>query len=578
MLATQRGLRAFLEREELIWLNKCSLCPTFALQGSESMSRSFRLMTVVLLLAAFPATLWAENEGQEDLDKATELQLRVQSIQDAEEVVKLAESALQKGLDEENTKFAKQLITSSLWQRATRLSAEILESQPPNPRWRQIRRDVLATLEKLLKHDDKLPDAHILIAKLQLLPGGDPERARTAVSRAVELYQDNKSKLAETLVLRAQLREKPEDQLADFNAAVEADPANAMAWQARAAFHITRGDFDKAIADFEQILEKDPENIQIRQALTEALTNLEKFDLALKHANKTIELQPQASINYTLRARVHERMNDLKAAIADLDQAVKIEPQDRIALYTRARLHLMQDDYPAAREDLNKFLQLEPGSAQGVLLRSMIAAGEKRFHEAIADLQLLLRANPKSVEIRMQLASYLVADQRPRKALEMYNAILEEDKDNWMALRARGDALLSIGKHKEAIADYEAGLKLQPEDQGLLNNLAWVLATSTFDELRNAKRSIELGTKACEATKFEMPHILSTLAAGYAEAGDFENAIKWSTKAVELGREKLKEQLEQLEKELESYKDKKPWRELQQIEDKPSPPRNVIDT
>jgi tetratricopeptide (TPR) repeat protein len=542
------------------------------------MARFVRWLVVLCLLVAVSPLSSAENEGQEDLDKATELQLRVQSIQDAEQVVKLAESALQKGLDADNTKFAKQLISSSLWQRASRLSAEILEARQPNPRWRVLRREILATLDKLLKYDDSMPDAHILIAKLQVLPGGDPARARDAVNRAIELYQDNKSKLAETLVLRAQLREKPEDQLADFNAAVEADPSHALAWQARAAYYITRGEFDKAIADFEHILETDPTNIGIRQALTEALTNLEKFDLALQHANKTIELQPQVSMNYTLRARVYERKDDLKAAIADLDQALTIEPQDRIALYMRARMHLMQDSYASAREDLAKFLQMEPGSPQGVLLRSMIAAGEKRYHEAIADLQILLRANPQNVELRLQMGSYLVADQRPRKAIEVFTSILEEDKNNWMALRSRGDALLSVGKHKEAIADYEAGLKLQPEDQGLLNNLAWVLATSTFDELRDARRSIELGTKACEVTKYELPHILSTLAAGYAESGDYETAITWSTKAVELGREKLKEQLDQLEKELESYKNKKPWRELQQVEDKPSPPRNVIDT
>jgi tetratricopeptide (TPR) repeat protein len=286
-------------------------------------------------------------------------------------------------------------------------------------------------------------------------------------------------------------------------------------------------------------------------------------------------------MNYTLRARVHERKEDLKAAVADLDQALTMEPQDLIALYMRARMHLMQDDFAAAREDLNKFLQLQPGSPQGVLLRSLVAAGEKKYHEAIADLQLLLRADPKNAELRLQLGSYLVGDQRPRKAIDVFTSVIEEDKSNWRALRARADALLSVGKHKEAITDYEAALKVNPDEegtQGILNNLAWVLATSPMDDVRDAKRSIELGTKACELSKYEMPHILSTLAAGYAEAGDFENAQKWSSKAVELGKEKLKDQIEQLEKELESYKNKKPWRELQQIEDKPSPPRNVIDT
>ena len=62
---------------------------------------------------------------------------------------------------------------------------------------------------------------------------------------------------------------------------------------------------------------------------------------------------------------------------------------------------------------------------------------------------------------------------------------------------------------------------------------------------------------------------MSTLASGYAEAGDFETAIKWSTKAVELG--KGTENDDQLHKELEGYKEKKPWREEQIIEENKAP-------
>jgi hypothetical protein len=104
----------------------------------------------------------------------------------------------------------------------------------------------------------------------------------------------------------------------------------------------------------------------------------------------------------------------------------------------------------------------------------------------------------------------------------------------------------------------------------MLNNLAWVLATSKDDAVRDAEKSIKHGLKACELTKYEKPHILSTLAAGYAEKGDWETAIKWSSKAVELG---VKDEMvdEQLKKELESYKQQKPWREKQEIEENPKP-------
>jgi tetratricopeptide (TPR) repeat protein len=137
-----------------------------------------------------------------------------------------------------------------------------------------------------------------------------------------------------------------------------------------------------------------------------------------------------------------------------------------------------------------------------------------------------------------------------------------------MALRARGDAYLSTSKQAEAIADFEAALKIHQESDGLYNNLAWVLATSPDDKLRDGKRAIELATKACELTEYKEAHILSTLASGYAETGDWENAIKWSTKAVELGDET---EIEQLKQELKSYEEKKPWRELQNVKEKPEP-------
>ena len=142
----------------------------------------------------------------------------------------------------------------------------------------------------------------------------------------------------------------------------------------------------------------------------------------------------------------------------------------------------------------------------------------------------------------------------------------------------RADASLSVGKHKEAVADYEEALKVEPDDDGILNNFAWVLATSPEDDVRSGKRSVELALKACEATKYEQPHILSTLAAAYAEVGDFESAQKWSAKAVEMGNGEIREQLK---KELEGYEQKKPWREMQKVDEKPDPvskSKNLIDT
>ena len=129
---------------------------------------------------------------------------------------------------------------------------------------------------------------------------------------------------------------------------------------------------------------------------------------------------------------------------------------------------------------------------------------------------------------------------------------------------------MNIGAHKEAIADYEVALQTAVDDSGVLNNYAWVLATSPDDSLRDGKKALELGRKACELTNYEKPHILSTLAAAYAEMGDFENALKWSRKACEMSDESIKKQLQE---ELESYQQQKPWREKKESDGTPDEPQ-----
>lgn len=107
----------------------------------------------------------------------------------------------------------------------------------------------------------------------------------------------------------------------------------------------------------------------------------------------------------------------------------------------------------------------------------------------------------------------------------------------------------------------EEALKHYPNNVGVLNLYAWMLATSPSDTLRNGRRAIEFATTACELTDYADPSCLDTLAAAYAEAGNFAEAIKWSEKAISiLGPNPDPRELSIFSSKLQNYKNDQPTR------------------
>ncbi|MCP4890526.1 MAG: tetratricopeptide repeat protein [Planctomycetaceae bacterium] len=534
------------------------------------------------------------NQGQSDLDEAVIKRIDADSEKELESVAALLESSLKKGLDEENAAFAKKMLGSVLLQRAQGLAAGMMQAR--GRMQLQLRDEALRSLEDAVENDPELVEAFLLIARLNLLPGGDRTAITEATTSAIDLLEDDPAEQSAAYVLRALTQEDDDKKLADLDEAARLDPENVEAMQARSFLRLQQNDVEGAIADMEVVLLKDPTNPNFAGPAIQKLIELDRVADAIDLTTKMLAAAPSEGM-YRMRAILHRSEQKLEEAMSDLNKAYAMAPKDPVTLLQRAELALDREDIKSAKDDYRAARQIAPqieAADQTIALRSRIALMENRLADAINDAVELVERNPEDMFRQLRLATLYSLDNRPRKAIEVYTNLLDKNAGNAAILRSRGDAQLSVGDHDKAIKDYEDALEglgdLNPETApagvkaeaaGIYNNLSWVLATSPKEKVRDGKRALKFGEKAAELSEYKEAHILSTLAAAYAESGNFEKAIEWSTKAVELGDEQDHEQLEQLQQELDSYKKGEPWREQQETEENEVPilsPEDLIDT
>ncbi len=561
------------------------------------MSRANLLVLVMggLLPMFSPAALaLAQNEGQEDLDKATQLKVTAESLEDLNDVIDRLDTALEKGLDEENGEFARQLLVSSLVQRGTLFASAVLNVPVDDPqrglRSMQFRQFALSDLQRAVGLDESLWDAQLLIGKLQVLPYGDAAAARRALSKVIESADAPPEQKAEAYAVRSAVQRDEEKRLEDLTRAVELQPEKPDVLRLRGNYLYSKEKLKEALADIDRALELDPDHPATNELRGMILLGLEKYDEALASFNRATELVPEAAQPYQFRGQLYRQQGDLEKALEQLSKALELAPENVATLLVRAGLYYELKQTDKALEDIDEAIRLQPQFVHPYLMRAEIYAATDRLDEAIGQLERIAQMSPGNVPLLNRLGSFYLIAGRPRKAIEALSQVIEEDENNNGALRFRADAALNIGDHAAAIADFERVLEVNADDESLLNNFAWVLATSPDDELRDGPRAVKLATKAAELTGHQTPHVLSTLAAAYAETGDFDSAKKWSQKAVELAqkeldaagsgddREQLQANVDQLQAELDSYEEGKPVRERQTAEEAADKPPTTDHT
>jgi tetratricopeptide (TPR) repeat protein len=395
----------------------------------------------------------------------------------------------------------------------------------------------------------------------QLGEKGETEAAISEWNKALALSPEDAeahTNLAAVLIRKGALAEAT----AHLLKALETNPKSSEAHNNLGIILVRNGSVDEGIAHFRKALEEDPDSAQTYNNLGRALALMGRPDEAIAHHRRAVELNPQS-------AEAHEDLGTgllakgkVEEAIVHLRKALELNPKSAEGHCSLGHALAQQGRPDEAIAEYRRALEDDPRSAEAHHSLGIAFARKGNLDEAITHWRLALELEPKLAQVHYNLAGALVQQGKREEAIRHYQEALQARPDYAQARFRLGDTYFLEGRIAAAVAEWREGLRLQPNETPVLDRAARALATSPDASVRNGAEAVELAERAMRLSGGREPGILDTLAAAYAEAGRFPEAVRTARRALALATQQNKQALtEALKARIALYETASPLRE-----------------
>jgi len=273
-------------------------------------------------------------------------------------------------------------------------------------------------------------------------------------------------------------------------------PSVAQHLYAAKAFGV-QGKIDHAAAEALKAVEADPSNATARGFHALSLSELGQDEEAIKEAERAVELNPADSAAY-LNLAFSAKRSDPEHAIAEARHAIELGPENSSAYQLLMNCLFESRRYSEAVELGRDWVTVSPYDAAAHSALGTALAESHDFVSAAQHVGYVMMLRPEVEQAHAQLRQIL----------------------------------LSMAKEPDGLERLRDIAANAPDSPRMLDELAWLLATYPDSKSRDGSEAVRLAERACALTERRIPALLDTLAAAYAEGGDFPRAISVAEEAL----------------------------------------------